>query len=478
MIFKSCECCILGAGPAGLGAAAELAKHGVKDTIIVDRNHIVGGLARTEVHEGARFDIGPHRFFTRNPEIEALWKETLGPDFIPVSRLTRILYNKKFFHYPIKPVDVLLKLGPVESLKVIASFVASKLAPPKKPDTFEDWVVQKFGRALYSAFFKTYTEKVWGRPCDQISAQWAEQRIKDLSVLQILKKAILKKKDNHVRSLVEEFHYPVLGSGQMYEALRRRIESGGAEVLLKAAVTGIRREGATIKSVDVCLDGSERMNITARHFFSSIPLKGFFSMLDPQEPTRVQEAVKALRYRDHITVNLLLEGEGLFPDQWIYIHSPDVRMARLVNYGNFSKAMVDHPGTSALGVEYFVFQNEGLWNETDEALERLAVDELKLLGFVQGRSVKRSWVVREAQAYPASYVGFEGHYDVLKSRIDEFSNFSAIGRGGMHKYNNQDHSIMTGILAARNYLRLPGAPYDLWKVNADDVYHEMREGES
>jgi len=366
----------------------------------------------------------------------------------------------------------LARLGPVESVNVVSSFVTSQLGRKEKAITFEDWVVQKFGRRLYEIFFETYTEKVWGIPCSQIGAEWAAQRIKGLDVLQVLRNSLSGGRGRKIKSLVEQFHFPVLGAGQMYEAMCDKVVSKGAQLMLGSTVISVRRQDNTMTTIDVRDGDSQVTNITARHFFSSIPLKSLFNMLDPPESSQVKESVEALQYRDHITVDLLVDGENLFPDQWLYIHSPDIQMARLVNYNNFSEAMVGAKNKSALSVEYFAFQNEGLWNQSDDYLKDLALAELDKIGLVKTMSAERSWVVRETEAYPATYIGFQPHYHFLKSRIDEFDNLQAIGRAGMHKYNNQDHSIMSGILAARNYLRLPDSPYNLWDINIDAEYHE------
>lgn len=478
MVSKSCECCILGAGPAGLGAALELTKHGVADILIVDRNKTVGGLARTEVHGGVRFDLGPHRFFTKSEEINKIWLDTLGSDFRPVSRLTRIFYKDKYFNYPVKPLDVLAKLGPVESLEVIFSFAVSQAKRKEKAISFEDWMVQKFGRKLYEIFFKTYTEKVWGIPCTQIGAEWAAQRIKGLDVLQVLRNSLLGGKSGKIKSLVEQFYFPVLGAGQMYEAMCDNVVSQGAELMLGNTVVRVSRQDSTIVAIDVRDADSKVTSITAKHFFDSMPLRSLFNMLDPPESSQVMKSVEALQYRDHITVDMLVNGENLFPDQWLYVHSPDVQMARLVNYNNFSDAMVDAKNKSALSIEYFAFQNKGLWNQSDDYLKDLALTELDKIGLVKKMSVERSWVVREPEAYPVTHIGFQPHYDLLKSRMDEFTNLQPIGRAGMHQYNNQDHSIMSGILAGRNYLQLPGSPYNLWDINIDAEYHETIESPS
>lgn len=470
--LKSYECCIIGAGPAGLGAALELAKHGVTNILIIDKNKLVGGLARTEVFDGVRFDLGPHRFFTKSREVDKIWHDTLGADFLSVPRLTRIFYKNKYFNYPIKPLDVLIKLGLVESLIAIISFVFSQISKKKRVITFEDWIVDKFGRKLFQTFFKTYTEKVWGIPCNQIGAEWAAQRIKGLDVLAVINNAFFENKNKKIKTLVEEFDYPILGSGQMYETICKKIVSLGAELMLDSEVIRFNRQNNFIKSIDILKSDGQEINIAAKQFFSSIPLAHYFRMLNPQDSIKINNSVDMLKYRDHINVNLLVKKKEVFPDQWIYVHSPDVQIARVANYNNFSKKMVGDNAMTAISAEYFVTKNIGLWNETDNFLIKLAVDELEKMGLIIKSEVEKGWVVRETEAYPIYYVGLEGHYDILKARIDQFVNLYSIGRAGMHKYNNQDHSLISGILAARNYLKLPGSPYILWDINIDAEYYE------
>ncbi|MBF0337015.1 MAG: NAD(P)-binding protein [Nitrospirae bacterium] len=466
------ECCIIGAGPAGLGTAIELTRGGVKDILIVDKGHKVGGLSRTDIYGGARFDIGPHRFFTRNQEINALWHNTLGADFRAVDRITRIHYKDKFFNYPIKALDVLTKLGVVESAMALGSFAASRFNGNERLESFEDWITQKFGRKLYETFFKTYTEKVWGIPCDQISAQWAAQRIKGLDVFEIIKRALSWGSRTSPKTLVERFDYPILGAGQMYEAMCEGVVARGVDVLLSTGVVSFNRRQDVVDSIDIITAEGQRQRISARHFFSSAALTHFFRLLDPKDEHLDYATVDALYYRDHITVNILLDETGVFPDQWVYIHSPDVKVARIANYNNFSPEMVRDKGMTALSAEYFVFQHESLWRLSDDEIREMAADELQHLGLIRKERVVNSWVVRETEAYPTYYINFEGAYDAVKARTDTYINFSPIGRGGLYKYNNQDHSILSGILAARNYLKLPGTPYRIWDINIDAQYHE------
>ncbi len=477
MDCKSYACCILGAGPAGLAAGLELARNGVRDILILDRNSRVGGLSRTEPFDGARFDIGPHRFFSKNAEVNRLWRDTLGDDFRPVDRLTRIFYQNRYFNYPLKAFDALAKLGPLQALQALLSFAAARSRRPKAAENFEEWITYRFGRKLFEVFFKTYTEKVWGIPCDQIGAEWAAQRIKDLDILQVLKQSLLGNRGKKIKTLVEQFHYPVGGAGQMYEAMAAGIANLGGEILLEHAVTGVHIRGDQVHSIEIAGPAGEKKRIAAQQVFSSIPLTRFFEMCDPPETPEVQAFVRALYFRDHITVNLLVGARELFPDQWIYIHSPEVKTARLANYNNFSRSMVRRGNVSALSVEYFVFQHEDLWGQRDEDLQELALEELAYLGLVQKNLVEQVWVLRETECYPTYYLGFQEPYRALRSRLGELRNLTPIGRGGMYKYNNQDHSIATGMLAARNYLGSPGAPYNLWNINVDAEYQESGRAE-
>jgi protoporphyrinogen oxidase len=469
---KQYQVCVLGAGPAGLAAAAELIKHGMRNILIIDKNNVVGGLSRTITIDGIRFDVGPHRFFTKNREVNQFWHDILGADFVAVDRLTRILYDHRFFKYPISPFNALRKLGFFESAQAILSFGQSKLHRRAEITTFEDWTINKFGKKLYETFFKAYTEKVWGIPCHEIGAEWAAQRIKGLDVTQILMNALFGRTKKKVKTLAEQFDYPILGAGQMYEALSEKIVNKGVDIWLKSKVEGINSRDHRIESIDIVDEYGDRTKIYSSIVFSSIPLTHFFKLLKPQPSRLIKNAVEALYYRDHITVDILVDAENLFQDQWIYIHSPDIRMARLANYNNFSRAMVGYRRKTALSVEYFVFQHEDLWRRSDEELKDMAIAELSFLGLIKKESVEGSWVVRETECYPTYYIGFEEPYEIVKSEVENISGLYPIGRAGMYKYNNQDHSIMSGFLAARNHLKLFEKPYKLWNINIDAEYHE------
>jgi protoporphyrinogen oxidase len=400
----------------------------------------------------------------------------LGEDFQPVKRLTRILFDDSFFTYPIRASELALKLGAVESAKVILSYARARFSTRIDPHTFEDWVVQKFGRKLYEIFFKTYTEKVWGIPCSEIGAEWAEQRIKGLDILGVFKNAILPGSSSRAKSLVDHFHYPVLGAGQMYEVMCEQVTAQGANLMLNTSVVRVNRRGETISSVIVRGPEGKLIEITAQSFFNSIPITHFVKMLSPPESDTIRGAAESLFYREHITVDLVVNVDDVFPDQWIYVHSPNVRLARVANYNNFSKAMVGEKGKTGLSVEYFTFQSDDLWKCADEELMELAAEELQQLGLIEKGWIENAWVVRETESYPTYYLGYREPYQALRSRLEQFMNLFPIGRGGMYKYNNQDHSTLTGILAARNYLRLSGAPYNVWDVNVDAEYQEAGNG--
>jgi protoporphyrinogen oxidase len=459
---------VVGAGPAGLAAAYVLAEHGIPTTVL-ERNDDVGGLARSFEFKGYRFDVGPHRFFTKDPEVDEFWRRVLGADFLKVKRLTRIYYHGRFFHYPLRPLDALWNLGLGRSAAAMLSFMASRLAwAGREPATFEEWMIKHFGRVLYRIFFEGYTEKVWGIPCRELGVEWADQRIRNLDLLSAVRHAFGSGRANGVRSLVEEFDYPREGAGLLYRRMRRFVEAAGSEVVTDAEVVGVRHAGGRIGAVEVAR-GGRRETLAVDYLFSSAPITTFARILDPAPPPPVLAAAGALYYRDHITVNLLVDQPAVFPDQWIYVHDRRVRMARVANYANFSPDCAPGPSTP-LSVEYFVFAGrDELWGMEDRALVELAAGELERVGLVRASEVTDGFVVREKDSYPTYYTGHREPFETLKTYAGEFANLQMIGRAGMYKYNNQDHALLTGFLAARNYL---GERHDVWAVNADPAYHE------
>jgi len=462
---------IVGGGPAGLSAAHEAAAHHAS-SIVLERLERVGGLARTVERAGSRWDIGPHRFFTRNQEVKDLFVGVLAADAVRVSRLTRILYNNSYFDYPLTPVNAITGIGILPGLSILTSYFQARLRRMSGTvaiDTFEDWTVDKFGRRLFETFFKTYTEKVWGIPCAQIGADWASQRIKGLSLASAVKNALFKSPDNQVKSLVDEFMYPRLGTGQLYEKMAARLGAAGNRVSTGASVESIVREGFRVRSVIAADGAGAREEIAGRFFLSSAPLTEMVAMMRPAAPAAVLEACRKLRYRHHIGVNLLVSGNP-FPDNWIYVHSKDVTMARISNYSNFSKDMSGRAGFSPLTVEYFAFPGDNTWNASDCDLIERAIHELGAKGLVKRAEVADAFVIRNENAYPVIEMGCDSQIEIIKAWLARFDNLLPIGRSGMFKYNNQDHAMATGMLAARTALGI--RRYDPWLVNIDGEYHE------
>ncbi len=368
-------------------------------------------------------------------------------------------------------MEAMTNLGCLRAGRALLSFAAAALGPQRELTTFEEWVTRKFGRKLYEVFFKTYTEKVWGIPCSHIGAEWAAQRIKGLDLVEAAKHALGLSRSVTVKTLADEFYYPVGGAGKMYEAMAEKVVAMGARLRLGTSVRSIHHAGGSITGVETVDPEGNVTRVHARHYFASLPLTNFFKMLTPLPPDAVRMAVDALYYRDHITVDLLVDRSDLFSDQWIYVHSGDVKMARIANYGNFSRAMVT-PDKSALSIEYFAFQSDELWKSNDDDLIALGIGELQHIGLTRHESVEAARVVRETECYPAYYLGFREPYERLRNHIDQFANLAMIGRAGMYNYGNQDHAAMSGLLAARNYLRLPGSPRNLWQINIDEEYNE------
>jgi protoporphyrinogen oxidase len=394
-----------------------------------------------------------------------------------VPRLTRIFYNNKYFNYPLTPLNALFGVGVGSSASILSSYLTTQLQrrlAPREPENFEQWVTDQFGAKLFQTFFKTYTEKVWGIPCTQIGADWAGQRIKGLSLGAAVWNAITKSRGN-IKSLVDEFMFPRLGAGQFYEKMADLIEGYGSAVKTGRRVVQIVREGFRVQRIVIEDEQGKQEVLEAKHFMSSAPLTEMVEMISPAPPAEVLQACRALRYRDHIGVHLKLEGDP-FPDNWIYVHSKQVRMARIANYRNFSHEMADRPDVSPLTIEYFTFKGDDVWNRSDEQLVELSAQELATMNIAQPEQVLSGFVVRSEKAYPVIETGFQRHIDTIKQWLDQFENLTPIGRSGMFKYNNQDHAIYTGLLAARTTMGY--GKYDPWLVNIDAEYHEGGEAGS
>jgi protoporphyrinogen oxidase len=467
---------IIGAGPAGLTAAYILTKRGVTSTVL-EADTVVGGISRTTERDGWRFDIGGHRFFTKVQPVEDLWFEILGrDDFLRRPRLSRIYYRGKFYDYPISAKNALRNLGPIEAVRCVASYLWVRIHPPKDKSTLEGFVASRFGWRLYRHFFKTQSEKVWGVPCTEIQADWGAQRIKNLSLFRAVWEALKPKsirrkasKSKQVTSLIEEFNYPKYGPGMMWERATELVTARGTKVVFNSNVTKVHHERGRAVAVTAETDGvPTRYDCT--HVISSMPISGLLRAMDPPVPAEVQAAADGLRYRDFITVALVLPEELGFPDNWIYINDPSVAVGRIQNFGRWSPYLVKD-GRTCLGLEYFVNEGDDMWTKPDPGLIEQGKRELHEIGLVDDPArIEAGYVVRMPKAYPMYDGTYKTNVETLRRWIDEnVPNVFPVGRNGMHKYNNQDHSMYTAMLSVENIF---GADHDVWNVNVEAEYHE------
>jgi protoporphyrinogen oxidase len=462
---------IVGAGPAGLTAAYELGRRG-HPSLVLEADDVVGGISRTVERDGWRFDIGGHRFFTKVPVVEEFWHEILpDEEFLLRPRLSRIFYKGKFFDYPLKASNALLNLGILESIRCVLSYLWARVRPPKDQSNFEGWVAARFGYRLYRIFFKTYTEKVWGVPATEIQADWAAQRIKNLSLFTAVVNALLPKRNQKkITTLIEEFSYPKYGPGMMWEAAREKVEAQGSKVMLRTPVTRIHHHDGRAVSVEAGAEGAIT-EYPCTHVVSSMPLSALIGAMDPPAPPEVRAAAHGLHYRDFLTVALVVPESAGFPDNWIYVHSPDVRLGRIQNFGSWSPYLVKE-GRTCLGLEYFVFEGDDLWDAPDDELVELGKRELETIGLVDGSQVEAGYVVRMPKAYPMYDEHYRTNVEVMRSWLEANApNVYPVGRNGMHRYNNQDHSMYTSMLSVENIL---GADHDIWSVNVEAEYHEEK----
>ena len=451
---------IIGAGPAGLTAAYESAKQGIRPLVFEKENHI-GGLARTEIYKGYRFDIGGHRFFTNIEAVERLWQEVLGEELLAVKRLSRIYYQGRFLNYPLNLGNTISNLGFTESLLILLSYLKAQLLPYRQEKTFERWVINRFGRRLYRMFFKTYTEKVWGISCTALQADWAAQRINGLSIRTVLSNLLFR--TNRAKTLIDKFQYPRLGPGAMWDELQNRVERLGGQVHLNSDVIRLRQKGHVIQTILVKNDKGIT-EIPGNDFISAMPLGELIPRWDPQPPREVVEAAKKLRYRAIILVGLIINRETLFPDQWIYVHSPKAKVGRIQNFKNWSAAMLPDPAKTSLGMEYFCSEGDEIWSMSDARLLELAMNDLSLMGWTTLGAPREGLVFRQAKAYPVYDSGYQERLEIIHRFLSTIPNFQSVGRSGMHRYNNQDHSMYTAMLAVKN---LFGEGHDLWSVNTE-----------
>lgn len=460
---------IIGAGPSGLACGYHLVNRDSESSlVIIDKNKSVGGLSRSIKHKRFFFDIGPHRFYTKNKDINNLWHNLLGKNFHIVKRQTRILYKDTLFEYPIKASNIIQRLGIIILLQSFFSYISAKIKwIGKKPKTFEEWISKSFGETLYRIFFKTYTEKVWGIPCSEIDAKWASQRIKNLNFAEVILQNIPFGKKKQVKSLVEKFHYPRNGAGMMYEKMAEEILKNNATIELQSEVVEIYHQNKKITQVKYKKNGHTH-TLPVKYLFSSMPITRFISALNPKPPSHIVRAANKLYFRDHITVNFIIKGPSTFKDQWIYIHSPQVKMSRVTNYNNFSNR---EAACYSLSVEYFAFKDDLLWRSSDQSLIHLAQQELEQSHLVDINKITDSFITREEDSYPTYYLGYETYFQKVKEYAESFVNLQLIGRGGMYKYNNMDHAMLSGMLAAENYVHSP-ASYDIWDINEESDYLE------
>ncbi|MGB3807540.1 MAG: NAD(P)/FAD-dependent oxidoreductase [Erythrobacter sp.] len=459
---------VIGGGPAGLTAAYQLQRRSDEyRPIVFEGGDIVGGIARTETHKGYRFDIGGHRFFTKVPEVEAMWKEVLGDEFITVPRQSRIYYRGKFFNYPLRIFNALSNIGVYESARIAVSYAKWRVRPHRQEDSFEQWVQNRFGGRLYMHFFRSYTEKVWGIPPSDIRADWAAQRIKNLSLTKAVRNALTGANDT--ASLIEEFQYPRLGPGQMWEMTSDLIEENGGSVERRTLATRVLREKDRVTAVEVQdREGATRV-VEADQFVSTMAIADLIAAFDPPPPQHVREAADKLRYRDFLIVTLILDRADPFPDNWIYVHSPDVKVGRIQNFRAWSPDMLPDPDTASIGMEYFCQEGDGLWTMAEEDLRALATKELAQLGLAEQDDVVDAAIIRQPKAYPVYDGEYKDALDVIEQWIRGLENFQTVGRNGLHRYNNQDHSMLSAMYAARNIL---GEDKDVWNVNVERSYHE------
>ena len=469
---------IIGAGPAGLTAGYLLAKNGV-DVVILETDAVyVGGISRTARYKGFHFDIGGHRFFSKSKAVNDFWDEILPDDMLERPRCSRIYYRQKFFAYPLKPFEALIKLGPVRSLVCLLSWLKARLLPIRHPRNFEDWVSNQFGRRLFEIFFKSYTEKVWGMNCREISADWAAQRIKGLSLGSALRHALLPGRRSSgppgvIKTLINSFRYPRRGPGMMWETTAARMQSLGGRILMGCRVTGCEYDELsgewTVRFRD--REAIEHQ-LNAEHIISSAPLRELVRGLSPAVPPRVLDSAEALKYRDFLTVMLIVRAEEAFNDNWIYIHDPAVKVGRIQNFRSWSPEMVPDPEKACYGLEYFCFEHDGLWQTGDAELIALATRELSQIGLARADEVIDGCVVRQKKAYPVYDDDYARHVATIRTELEQrYPNLHLVGRNGMHKYNNQDHAMMTAMLCVENILA-GETLYDLWQVNGDAEYHE------
>ncbi|MDP1573419.1 MAG: NAD(P)/FAD-dependent oxidoreductase [Coxiellaceae bacterium] len=478
MAEKHYKIVVIGAGPAGLTAGYLLAQQNAS-TLIIEQDAIVGGISRTPQYKAFYFDIGGHRFFSKSEAVEKLWDEMLPNELLTRPRESRIFYNKKFYHYPLKPWNALNQLGLFESIACVISYGIAKIKP-RKGNTFADWTMNHFGKRLYLHFFKTYTEKVWGIPCEEISADWAAQRIQGLSLSSAIKNAFIpefikSRKKAKIKTLTNTFRYPPRGPGMLWESCAKKYEAAGGELIKNARVVRCDYSTASAQwKISYQKNNGEMESVFCEHLISSAPIKNMVSdFLYPKPSDRCLAAASQLRYRDFLIVVLIVRDTNNLTDNWIYIHDKEVDVGRIQNFKSWSPEMVPDPTLSSYGMEYFCNENSVLWNMSDDALIAKAKNEITHIGLVKAADIFDGCVVRQTKAYPVYDQTYQDHLKVIQAAMTDYPGLHLVGRNGLHKYNNQDHSMLTAMLTVENILAKKNL-YNVWKVNQDDDYHEVK----
>ncbi len=466
MSTKKKKVAVIGAGPAGITAAYELTKKGV-EVDLYEASPFVGGMARSFKLWGQIVDIGPHRFFSNDTRVNKLWLEVIGKDYEMVDRLTRIFFRNKFYYYPIKAGNAFKNLGVIETFRCLASYGWQRVKPGGRElgDTFESWVVARFGKRLYGHFFKTYTEKLWGIPGNKLDSEFASQRIKKLSMSEAIKSAIFGGGGEKHKTLVDQFAYPNKGTGEVYERMKKYIEKNGGKVHLKTPVDSLVTSGKTVKGVK--LVSGESINYD--QVVSSMPLTLLVGRLKGV-PEKIVKANKSLKFRNTLIVYLKVNAKEIFPDNWIYVHSTDLRTGRITNFRNWVPSINQGKKESIIAMEYWSFDEDDFWHWDEEQYVALAKEELAKTGLVESKQITDGMIVRVPRCYPVYGRGYKKQLTQVEDFLRGYKNLQIIGRYGAFKYNNQDHSILMGMLAAENIA--DGAQHDLWDINSDDEYQE------
>jgi protoporphyrinogen oxidase len=460
---------VIGAGPAGMTAAYELSKHlgkGVTALDVFEKSDRVGGLSRSIELWDQRVDLGPHRFFSHDSRINSLWLEVVRDRYSIVERQTRIFYKKRFFDYPIRAFNALNGLGLFEAARCLASYMMERLFPTRDTSTFEGWVTSRFGRRLYTIFFKTYSEKLWGISCTELDSDFASQRIKKLSLFEAIKNAMAPGRGNKHATLVDQFAYPLGGTGSVYEAMQEFIQGNGGNVMVDTGVEKVVTSGGKVTSLQ--LENGEIREYD--HIVSSMPISLLVERL-PEVPESVVESARQLKFRNTILVYLRVDHTDLFPDQWLYIHEPSIQVGRVTNFRNWVPSIYGDSTSTIICLEYWCYFDDPFWNQEEDQLVEAASREIVHTGLARQELIREGYVVRLPRCYPVYFRGYRKILEPVERYLNSVEGLHVIGRYGAYKYNNQDHSILMGLRVAENIVNNAG--HDLWDINTDyEIYQE------